>query len=231
VDRYSAWFVEAFSVDIKIEPYETTWDEVQFQAANSSSTQAILQVDQQEIFEATYVVPDSVNPFNHSWVESGFSKDDMDNLKAFLLGGTLVNSGALLIIPPSLLADVSNIAIGLLFGTSLLMVIMALILSRGVPATVRNPISEVLQAVQASQRQDCSSFNPDTSTSTITPFLRKRRVANLVLHHQALPDIESDNKSTTTNLTPPLSSQRVRLVLHMEVDSDDDDEAIQLLET
>ncbi|KAG0232901.1 hypothetical protein BGW42_007810 [Actinomortierella wolfii] len=213
-----------------------TRDIAQFLAAKSIGTHAPLEVCNQDIFEATYRVPALVAENDASWKEWGFSEDDIDNFKTFLFGGTAFNNGTLLVTPPSLLADVSNIVVGLLFGICLFMVVLALILSRGVPAMVRDPISEILPEIKASQKRwdsSSSSISPDTETSAISTSFLKRRVAHLTLEHQPLPDIESDSKNaSTTSLIPSKSPpRRGRLVLRMEIDGDDEDESIELLET
>ncbi|KAF9584945.1 hypothetical protein BGW38_004560 [Lunasporangiospora selenospora] len=233
IEGYDAKFVEAFSLDIKVEHYNVTFDDGLFGAVTNYSINMPLQVNKQEIFEATYLVPDSVDPNNHTWAEWGFSEKDVENLKGFLFGGTVLNNGTLITTPPSLLADVSSIVVGLLFGVSLLMVVLAFILSHGVPPIVREPLSEILQEVQASHKEDDPSLNPGPTTNALSAFFHKRRVANLILDQQALPDVESDGNSTgTAAMKPQPSVQRRRLALRMEFENDgDDDEVIQLLET
>ncbi|KAG0279809.1 hypothetical protein BGZ95_000109 [Linnemannia exigua] len=233
------WSIETISLDIEFREYTTnsTLNPLDFTGRNDSMG---LTEDEhrgprgQELFEATYFVPGTVHPYNHSWANWGFSNEDMENISDFLFGGTMFNNGTLNIIKPDLLANISEVVVGLLFGASLFMVLLGLTISYGTPSIVRNPITEVLYEISAF-RKGLAMDDKDKKNSIFT--LRKRRVANLVLEPQ--DDMAQYLKSSISSLaqTPsqyqpqqPYLHQIPAISLRMEVDSDGEEDAIRLLE-
>lgn len=230
-------YIEAFSLDISITMHNITMDYGRWEEVVQQFDRGMPPANYfgGEVFETTYFVPDAFDHTNHTWALWGFSRDDLDNLSNFLLGGTLINSGAIFVMPPLQLANVSLVVIGLLFGASLIMVVLGLGFSRGTPSTVRNPISEVLYEVMAAKKKE--STLPTGKSNSIM----KRRVANLKLVPQLSGDKEQDSGSNTTDHPSPTEQvqqprpprqPRRTIALHIELDSDNDDEdMIQLLET
>ncbi|KAG0098616.1 hypothetical protein BGZ93_010970 [Podila epicladia] len=121
----------------------------------------------------------------HTEAERGFTSNNTQNLVEFLLGGTLLNNGTLIVRDSWLVAEVSDLVVGLLFGASLAVVLAALVISYGIPSLVRDPISDVLQQVMASKIIFVGSRG-----SMYSP--RTRRTANLVLDIQRKEDV-ADN--------------------------------------
>ncbi|KAG0076112.1 hypothetical protein BGZ93_001369 [Podila epicladia] len=227
--------LEAFHLDVGAEYYNSTLDEYKATLAVQDDNIAILQFMGRETFEATYLVPNrAVSLYNHSWVDWGFSKDDVRNLTTFLLGGTMLNSGTLMMQIPVLLANVSDLTVGFLFGASLIMVGLGWFLSRGVDSVVCDPITEVLPKVLDYKR-------PNNRKEEAVPSLRYRRVANLTLvsshiskkfslapDRSPLQDVDTENDRKWT----AAAHKTKTLLLRMEVDSDDDEiNAVELFET
>ncbi|KAG0346836.1 hypothetical protein BG005_000509, partial [Podila minutissima] len=228
-------FFEAFHLDVGAEYYNSTIDERKSVYAVKDDNTALLQFMGRETFEATYSVPNNtVGRYNHSWVDWGFSKEDIHNLTNFLLGGTMLNSGTLIMQTPVLRANVSNFAVGSLFGASMIMAGLGWFFSRSVNSGVYDPITEVLPKIL-----DCR--RPGGPKEEAIPSLRYRRVASLTLvssqvsksltlapDRSPLQDVDVENDSKWTAATRKTKT----LLLRMEVDSDDDEiDAIELFET
>ncbi|KAG0311491.1 hypothetical protein BGZ97_011846 [Linnemannia gamsii] len=240
VSQYSPYnhpYIEAFSLDVSITMYNITmdygrWTEAVEQFISSADPSQYLG---EKVFEATYFVPKTLDPSNHTWASWGFSPNDLDNLTHFLLGGTLINNGTVSIMPPLQLAYVSEAVIGLLFGASLIMFALGLGFSRGTPSIVRKPISEVLYEAMTTKKEG-ATLPAVKSSSTL-----KRRVAHLKLVPQLARDKEQGSgRNTPDHQSPAEQAQQPRpprqrrrtIVLHVEIDTDNEDEdMIQLLET
>ncbi|KAG0026596.1 hypothetical protein BGZ81_006227 [Podila clonocystis] len=224
--------LEVFHLDAGAEYYNSTLDDIKSTRAVKGNNMALLQFMGRETFEATYLVPmETVSHYNHSWVNWGFSQEDIHNLTNFLLGGTMLNSGTLMMQTPVLLANVSDLTVGFLLGASVAMVVLGLLFSRGVDSAARYPITEVFSMLLDSRRPE----------EKATPSLRYRRVANLTLvssqvseslarapNPSALKEfnVENDKKGTAT------AHKTKTLLLRMEIDSDDDEiNVIELFET
>ncbi|KAG0370568.1 hypothetical protein BGX24_001981 [Mortierella sp. AD032] len=233
-------YFEAFSLDTSITVFNITkddyrWEEVVKQVDSISYPDLYLSG---EVFEATYFVPENLNQLNHTWASWGFSSNDLSNLTHFLLGGTLMNNGAIFNMPPLQLANVSEVTIGLLFGASLIMFALGLAFSRGTPSAICNPISEVLYEAMAAKKEK-TTLPSNKSSSILTS--RKRQVANLKWVPQLDGGKEQDSSNATTDhelLTEQVQQSRPprqlrhTFTLHIGIDSDDEDEdTIQLLET
>ncbi|KAG0297599.1 hypothetical protein BGZ96_005702 [Linnemannia gamsii] len=214
--------IEVFSLDVQFRLYEPVFNNED------------IETSAQEVFETAYLehLDNDSDRFDHSWTKRGFSDADKTNLVSFLFGGTRFNNATLIVRDPWLVAEVSDIVVGLLFGASLVMVLAGLVISHGIPSLVRDPISEVIREVLASK-----NIPVDKKNSTFS--FQKHRVANLVLDPQPMEDLESNNNNNTDTSTiassrstkPTLSplSQRT-FVLRMELDSEDEDETVELLE-
>ncbi|KAG0349195.1 hypothetical protein BG005_011108 [Podila minutissima] len=214
-------FFEAFSLDMHIDKYKTTVDSVGLDTVKNDTTQARIEVDEVEVFEATYLVPDSAGPYNRSWIERGFSENDKMTLIEFLLRGTLLNRGKLVVLEGELLANVSVVAVTMLFAASVLVVLLGLIISRGVPAIIRQPFTEILR-----EASDSNKYLPvDKKRSLLS--LQRNRVANLVFEIHDKQDVVDDMVAQT----PPPSLRRRLIALRMEIDSDNEDDTLKLLET
>lgn len=214
-------FFEAFSLDMHIDKYKTTVDSVGLDTVKNDTTQARMEVDEVEVFEATYLVPDSAGPYNRSWIERGFSENDKMTLIEFLLRGTLLNRGKLVVLEGELLANVSVVAVTMLFAASVLVVLLGLIISRGVPAIIRQPFTEILR-----EASDSNKYLPvDKKRSLLS--LQRNRVANLVFEIHDKQDVVDDMVAQT----PPPSLRRRLIALRMEIDSDNEDDTLKLLET
>ncbi|KAG0283111.1 hypothetical protein BGZ96_012520 [Linnemannia gamsii] len=135
----------------------------------------------------------------------------------------------------------------------LLMTVAGFIVSRGIPSTIREPLTEVLHEVYSSSSKNKKFFFGDNKKVPWLSF-RKRRIANLLLELQPVKDSKTYNNKTnscnrnslassTTSMSemataaarsssPPSNSGRQRrtLVLRMELESDDEDDAVELLE-
>ncbi|KAG0279244.1 hypothetical protein BGZ95_001833 [Linnemannia exigua] len=238
------WSLESFSLDIEVQTYTTNNTVNLLDITGGSNSTGLLKDEDrtsqgQELFEATYFVPSTIDLHNHSWADWGFSQEDKKNLTDFLFGGTMLNNGTLNVIKPDLLANVSEIVVGLLFGASLLMVLLGLVVSYGTPSVVFDPITEVLYQMWASKKDFPAADKKKSSMFT----LRKRQVANLVLEPQqdgAAQFLENSSSSsddpTQTPSSPlrpqePYSTQRPQAInLRVEVGSDGEEDAIRLLE-
>lgn len=239
--------LEAFHLDVGVEYYNTTLDQEKATHAVKDDNSAILRFMGRETFETTYFVPNrTVGIYNHSWVDWGFSQEDIHNLTTFLQGGTMLNSGTLMMRTPELLANVSNLTVVLTLTASIIMVGLGWFLSRGVDSEVRGPFTEVLPKVLDSMR-------PAGSEREATTSLRYRRVANITLVSSQDPS-SSEQASDPTSasaaaLIPNPSPSRdvgvdndekqsatacktKNLLLRMDIDSDDDEmNVLELFET
>ncbi|KAF9351742.1 hypothetical protein BGX34_000386 [Mortierella sp. NVP85] len=130
-----------------------------------------------ETFEATYFVSKgTVSRFDHSWIDWGFSQEEIRTLTMSLLGGTIINSGMLVMRTSGSLANVSNLTMIFVFVASVTMVVFGLILSRNVDSAVRESRSHhrsVTKAVRYGR--------PGASRNETILFSINRRVANLTL--------------------------------------------------
>lgn len=215
--------LEAFHLDVGAEYYNTTLNGHKFSVIENN-TIAIAQIMGRETFEATYFVPNrTVGHYNHSWVDWGFSQEDVRNLNRFLIGGTLVNNGTLMMRTPELLANVSNLTVALVIVSSLVMVGLGWFFSRDIDSAVCDPITEVLPMV-------LDSMLPGGSKEDDIPFVRYRRVANLTLlspQASALSNLDNDGNNEAS------ASKAKTFLLRMEIDNDDNDDinSIELSET
>ncbi|KAG0371933.1 hypothetical protein BGX24_000970 [Mortierella sp. AD032] len=252
--RDSEMFVlEAMSVQTRLVVYDVVVNEAEWQALKASFD--LMEFDEQEIFETTNVIRifGDRPKIPIDWEHHDWSSDDYKNLTDFLLGGTLLNDATLLVRKPELLADVSNLIVILLFGASLLMIVPGFIVSRGIPSMIRDPLTEVLHEVYASSSKNKSSVLGNNKKVPRLSF-RNRRVANLLLESQPVQDsetysskTESDNPNSLASSIVPMSEmataaamsssppsnygrQRRTLILRMELESDDEDDAVELLE-
>lgn len=233
--------LEAFHLDVGVEYYNSTMEQKKGYLAVKGDNIAYLRVRGRETFETTYIVPKrTVGFYNHSWVDWGFSKEDIHNLTDFLQGGTMLNSGTLMMRTPELLANISDLAVGLMLGASVIMVGLGFFLSRAVDSVVRDPFTEVLPKVLDSMRPGGSKINTTTS-------LRYRRVANITLvPSQASPSSEQTSDPASASaaaLIPRLSPlqdvdvdndgkrsatacKTKTLLLRMDIDSDDEEMSV-----
>ncbi|KAG0269977.1 hypothetical protein DFQ27_001238 [Actinomortierella ambigua] len=119
--------VEAIHVDVGVEYYNTTVNRAELNRASKTDE---LRMQGHEAFEATYYVDNEhLDTYDHSWVDWGYSEDDIHNLTAFLTQGTMLNLGLIILQAPEFLAHVSNLAVILLFSASILMGGAGLLLS------------------------------------------------------------------------------------------------------
>ncbi|KAG0302131.1 hypothetical protein BGZ98_007757, partial [Dissophora globulifera] len=181
------------SLDITVVAYPTALDDTQLDVIKNNDTR--FATSGQEVFETTNFVPASVDSADKSWANFGFTGDDLQNLTRFILAGTLLNSGIIIVRNPSLLADVPNMVVGLTFGLSLFMGTLALIVSWKVAPMVRRPITEVLAEIAASKKNhtdgDEDYVKSEKKKIRSFPSFHRHRVANLTL--ALLKDTEQSN--------------------------------------
>ncbi|KAF9978653.1 hypothetical protein BGZ73_001306 [Actinomortierella ambigua] len=193
--------LEAFHLDVGAELYNSQIDIGKATRALNSSSLSLTQFSGRETFEATYFVPmKEVSLYDHAWINWGFSQEDIGNMTKFLIGGTLLNSGVLMMQSPELLANISDIAVILLVGTSVVIAVLGWFVSRGVDSTVRDPITEVLPKVlDYKQRRK--------PKETTFPSLRYLRVANLTLVPAQIsdPPALSCSPKATTDLSSSIT--------------------------
>ncbi|KAG0264774.1 phosphatidylcholine and lysophosphatidylcholine phospholipase [Actinomortierella ambigua] len=173
--------VEAFHLDIHAAMFDSVL--VSDTDVPRISHNVAVEIVGQESFEAMYIVPDTVGPNDHSWIDWGFSDADRQNLTEMLFRGTDLNSGRFIVLIPEMLVDIPIWVVLVLFGWSLLMFALAFVCSRGVPSIVREPMSEIFPEVKTPKVEIARRF------PIPLPFSFGRRVANLILEPQALvPD-------------------------------------------
>ncbi|KAF9155339.1 phosphatidylcholine and lysophosphatidylcholine phospholipase [Actinomortierella ambigua] len=174
--------VETFHLDIHVAMFDSVLGPYA-ENLDITSQNAIMQMAGQESFEAMYIVPGTVDPNDHSWINWGFSDADKKNLTEMLFRGTNLNSGRLVVLMPEMLVDIPVWVVLVLFGLSLSMLALAFVCSRGVPSIVREPMSEIFPEVKTPKVEIARRF------PIPLPFSFGRRVANLILEPQALvPD-------------------------------------------
>ncbi|KAF9585771.1 hypothetical protein BGW38_000819 [Lunasporangiospora selenospora] len=227
------WIIEALHIDVSFSFHDSTVDYYFINNINDDKTQVEIETQEQEVFEATYFVPRAIPLSNRTWASWGFSAEDKANLTNFLLGATILNDGTLIIRTPSLLANVSNIVVGILFGLAAILLATGALLAWGVPAIVRLPLTEVLAEVAT---QDKNKMKKKSSKNP----LRRRKIASLMLVPQASNDDDPEaatggddgngaSKVTKSKTSPPA------LTLRMEIDNNNHDseefDTIQLLDT
>ncbi|KAG0269978.1 hypothetical protein DFQ27_001239 [Actinomortierella ambigua] len=111
--------MEAFHVDVGVEHYNTTVNYDEIDSANKINR---MRLQGHEAFEVVHFVDNhEVDIYDRSWVDWGFSEEDIRNLTRFLTEGTMLNRGLIVMQTPKLLANVSNLVIILLFAASILM--------------------------------------------------------------------------------------------------------------
>ncbi|KAF9212978.1 hypothetical protein BGZ59_006086, partial [Podila verticillata] len=235
---------EALHLDIGVMYYNTTLNFIEAAKTFPYSNRAILQFMGRETFEATYILNSTaVSYYNRSWIDWGFSDEDMRNLTNFLLMGTILNNGVFVMRKPALMADVSVLMVALLFLGAALMVGLGFLVSREIDSMVLDPITEVLPQVLdlkhgVGPREDANAN------------FRTYRVANLELVSSKKlndngPDTTAANSNTTVAHATGIDSQpqdhadtissstirkRKIYTLRMEVDTDDELDSFDLFE-
>ncbi|KAF9379256.1 hypothetical protein CPC16_010842 [Podila verticillata] len=235
---------EALHLDIGVMYYNTTLNFIEAAKTFPYSNRAMLQFMGRETFEATYILNSTaVSYYNRSWIDWGFSDEDMRNLTDFLLMGTILNNGVFVMRKPALMADVSVLVVALLFLGAALMVGLGFLVSREIDSMVHDPITEVLPQVLdlkhgVGPREDANAN------------FRTYRVANLELvSSKKLNDNGPDTTTANTNTTvahatgidsqqqdhaDTISTSTIRrrkiYTLRMEVDTDDELDSFDLFE-
>ncbi|KAG0330281.1 hypothetical protein BGZ99_006021 [Dissophora globulifera] len=185
--------METMSLDIAVLAYPTALDAAQQIFIQNNDTR--FATSGQEVFETTNFVPAWVDTADKSWANFGFTDDDLRNLTRFILAGTLLNSGIIIVRNPSLLADVPTMVVGLSFGLSLFMGALALTVSWNVAPMVSRPITEVLAEIAASKKNhkdgDEDYVKNGKKEIRSFPSFHRHRVANLTL--ALLKDTEQSN--------------------------------------
>ncbi|KAG0256474.1 hypothetical protein DFQ27_005692 [Actinomortierella ambigua] len=219
--------MEAFHIEVNITSYNTTINQEKAMEV-TRGLHSFLSFMGQEVFETTHTV-DEVEAelaYDRSWLDRGFSDDDIRNLTNFIILGTLLNNGTIMLQTPLLLANIPNLAVGLLLGSALLMVVLGFVSSRKIDSAVRDPLTEMFPMVLAPKNQP--SDEPKNFVISLwlrfRYFFRKRRVANIALLPQT-DGYASDNNNDAT------SDRTIKMFrLHMEIDGESKEDAIQMLE-
>ncbi|KAG0277063.1 hypothetical protein BGZ96_003012 [Linnemannia gamsii] len=202
---------EAFHLDIGVMYYNTTLNFVEAAKTTPYSNRALLQFMGRETFEATYILNyTDVSYYNHSWIDWGFSNEDMRNLTEFLLRGTMLNNGAFVMRKPALMADISELVVAILVVSAALMICLGFYVSRKVDPMVHDPITEILPQVLdlkngVGPRKDANAW------------IRRYRVANLKLVPSRSVSNGPDTTTTDANTT---AAQATDIDSHQQHHSD-----------
>ncbi|CAO3569061.1 unnamed protein product [Mortierella alpina] len=137
----------------------------------------------QELVETAKVYTDGSDADFEEWENWGFSPDEVEQITDFILQGTPLFGGSTLLTPSTLLADVSDIMIGVLFGMAALLFICGFVLTCGLDPIVTQPLSRVFQQALVS---------PDVASEESRKLLLE--------HHMA--DIRLQRRSVGGNSTP-----------------------------
>jgi hypothetical protein len=105
-----------------------------------------------------------------TWADFGFSPEDIASMTDFILGGTTIYGGALVVLQSQLLALVPNWVVGLLTAVVILCCVAGFVAGRGVDPIVKRPLTEVVSATAAQGNND-TFFNKHVANLT----LRKRQ--------------------------------------------------------
>ncbi|KAG0284303.1 hypothetical protein BGZ96_011314 [Linnemannia gamsii] len=252
---------EAFHLDISITYYNTTYDDPKMFEASSNDEKTLRQLFGRETFEATNAWNTSAySLYDHTWIDWGFSLEDVHNLTNFLLGGTMINSGNIVLLDPRLLANVSIIGVALFFAVAFVMIGVGFLVSTNVHGSMHDPLTEVLPKVLESMNSESSSG----ASNFCPPRIPRYRVANLTLVSQSGKDEDDDDvenvvqaaaavnatafssavdynhphqlrqqpsqvDSVGTTLTSTRRCHKT-LLIRMELDTDDEINAIELVE-
>ncbi|KAG0250696.1 hypothetical protein DFQ27_009238 [Actinomortierella ambigua] len=195
--------VEAFHLDVDVAMFDSILGSKDVYDIPQTSQVFPAEIGGQESFEAMYIVPDTVDLNDHSWIDWGFSDADKQNLTEILFRGTNLNDGQFFILMPEMLVDIPVWVVVVLFGLGLVMFAVAIVFSRGVPSIVRDPMSEIFPEIKRPKVEIARRFP--------LPFNLLRRVANLTLEPQA-------------PVTDPFGNTARPFQIKMEIDSDSEDD-------
>ncbi|KAF9348486.1 hypothetical protein BGX26_000112 [Mortierella sp. AD094] len=141
----------------------------------------------QELFEATNITMSNSYQNTSEWANWGFSSQDIVNMTNFILQGSPVYGGAVILTPRDLLVDIPNFVLYIVAGVIVGLFCLGYLASLGVDGTVTRPFSEIVAATAA------------TSSKT-SHFWNRKNVANLTLRRP----IPFQQGSRKTKLPPTI---------------------------
>ncbi|KAF9585862.1 hypothetical protein BGW38_000381 [Lunasporangiospora selenospora] len=240
-DQIPEIYIEAFHLDINVTLYNSKFKYPNLKEFSYKQKMSdYLKLRGQEVFETTYFVDKTEDRYNHSWIQYGFSSEDLHNMTSFILGGTLLNNGTIILQTPVLRANISDTVIGLLFMAALVMIICGFVASKDVPSLTRDPVTEVLSRTLL-PNQDPPATKKKKNTlmyyqQIAVNALRRRRVANLTLRPEypmedeeeridADAEVTRRSTGTVTTTTKPLTHR-----LRIDFEERDRDNSVQLVD-
>ncbi|KAF9964857.1 hypothetical protein BGZ70_005815 [Mortierella alpina] len=137
----------------------------------------------QELVETAKVYTDGGDADFEEWDNWGFSPDEVEQITDFILQGTPLFGGSTLLTPSRLLADVSDIMIGILFGMAALLFFCGFILTCGLDPIVTQPLSNLFQQ------------------ALVSPGVSEEESRNRALENR-MADIRLQRRSLGGNSTP-----------------------------
>ncbi|KAF9580647.1 hypothetical protein BGW38_002623 [Lunasporangiospora selenospora] len=219
---YPSLIMESFHLEVDVSIYKCKHDEARFFSNTKSRLREVIQLAGQEVFETVRMEDLPEDEHDHSWIQHGFTNEDLQNMTSFILGGTFLNNGTIILKTPILLADVPAVVIISLIVASLLMISVGFAASKDSPLLTRNPLTEVFPAILESKQ--VSNNKGRTSASywqLVRDYFRVRQVSNIILAPQVY-NITGDSHSTST---------AVYYRLYIENENDDASGFIQLEDT
>ncbi|KAF9349135.1 hypothetical protein BGX26_012530 [Mortierella sp. AD094] len=189
----------AISLDISVVGYAGTLNTTELWANYTKTTN----LWGQELFEATKIYLGAEYQNSSNWFNWGFSQNDIDNMTSFLIHGSPMFGGSIVLTRGELLAEIPGLFLGMIIGSIVLMFFIGYMVGRGVDPVVGLPLSEIIVA---------SASATATSNSKSGRFWNRKEVANLTLRRPT----SSHECSEKAELPPTIHADGFSLVIQSD---------------